>query len=102
MTIGSAVAAFFSGMFLANFVPHFVKGICGDKFPTPFAKPSGIGLSSALVNVVWGLVNLVAGFFLFRTGHVGSGPLSPVAIFFAGLALLSVLMAPHFTQKHKE
>jgi hypothetical protein len=22
-------------------VPHFVKGVCGDRFPTPFAKPPG-------------------------------------------------------------
>ena len=32
------VACFFAGLFLANTVPHFVKGICGDRFPTPFAN----------------------------------------------------------------
>jgi len=46
------LAALLSGMFLANFVPHFVKGVCGDKFPTPFANPRGIGLSSPTVNVI--------------------------------------------------
>ena len=51
------VACFFAGIFLANAVPHFVKGICGDRFPTPFAKPPGKGLSSPLVNVLWALVN---------------------------------------------
>lgn len=102
MNFGSAVAAFFAGMFLANFVPHFVKGVCGDKFPTPFATPRGIGLSSARVNVVWGLANLVVGFFLFRRGHVGSGAIGLVAVFFAGVVLLSASMASHFTQKHKE
>jgi hypothetical protein len=37
------LAAFFAGAFLANTVPHFVKGISGDKFPTAFAKPPGKG-----------------------------------------------------------
>ena len=31
------LACFFGGAFLSNFAPHFVKGICGDKFPKPFA-----------------------------------------------------------------
>jgi len=52
---------FFSGMFLANAVPHFVHGISGDRFPTPFARPPGKGLSSPTVNVVWALFNLVVG-----------------------------------------
>jgi len=102
MTIGSAAAAFFAGMFLANFVPHFIKGVCGDKFPTPFATPSGKGLSSARLNVAWALLNLVAGFFLFRAGKVASGELAPLAICFVGASLLSLMMAGHFTQKHKE
>ncbi len=37
----SYVGCFFAGMFLANAVPHFVHGISGDPFPTPFAKPPG-------------------------------------------------------------
>ena len=35
------IACFFAGIFLANFVPHFVHGISGDRFPTPFAHPPG-------------------------------------------------------------
>jgi hypothetical protein len=35
------IASFFAGMFLANAVPHFVHGISGDRFPTPFAHPPG-------------------------------------------------------------
>ena len=37
---------FCAGMFLGNFVPHFIKGVAGDPFPTPFSKPPGRGLSS--------------------------------------------------------
>jgi len=28
---------FLAGVFLANFVPHFIKGVAGDSFPTPLA-----------------------------------------------------------------
>ena len=61
MSWGHSVGAFFAGAFLLNAIPHFVKGVCGDKFPTPFSKPPGKGLSSAPVNAVWGLFNLLAG-----------------------------------------
>ncbi len=96
------VACFFAGMFLANAVPHFVKGICGDRFPTPFAHPPGKGLSSAPVNVLWGLLNIVLGYLLFRSGKVLSGPDLPILIFFVGAATLSVLMSIRFQHKDKE
>ena len=67
------IACFFAGMFLANVVPHFVHGISGDRFPTPFAHPPGKGLSSPTVNVLWALLNLVVGYILFRVGKVSSG-----------------------------
>jgi hypothetical protein len=50
------IACLFAGMFLANVVPHFVHGISGDRFPTPFANPIGKGLSSPTGNVAWALV----------------------------------------------
>jgi probable F420-dependent oxidoreductase len=37
------VLQFVSGLFLANGVPHFVQGICGHRFPSPFASPPGVG-----------------------------------------------------------
>jgi hypothetical protein len=59
------IASFFAGIFLANAVPHFVQGISGNKFPSPFAKPSGRGLSSPIVNVIWALFNTLTGYLLF-------------------------------------
>src|SRR3954468_13743301 len=56
------LAMFFSGAFAANGVPHFVQGICGNRFQTPFASPPARGLSSPVVNVLWGWFNFaVAG-----------------------------------------
>lgn len=96
------LAAFFAGMFLANFVPHFVKGVCGDRFPTPFAKPPGKGLSSPLVNTLWALLNLLVGYILFKLGQVSSGYYSILAIFFIGFAAISTMMSVNFAKKHSD
>ena len=55
------VAWFFAGVFLSNAIPHIVHGMSGNRFQTPFASPPGIGESSALINVIWGFVNLTIG-----------------------------------------
>lgn len=95
------VAAFFSGMFLANTVPHFIHGISGNRFPTPFAKPPGKGLSSPVVNVIWGLFNLIVGYLLFNAGHALSTPATTI-VFFVGIAAISIMMSVHFQKKDKE
>ena len=92
------VLCFFAGMFLPNVVPHFVHGISGDRFPTPFADPPGKGLSSPTVNVVWALVNLVVGFVLFRVGKVSSGGNLALVVFFAGIAALSTWLSVLFSK----
>ena len=37
------ISYFFGGIFLPNVGPHFVSGVMGRPFQTPFAKPSGKG-----------------------------------------------------------
>jgi hypothetical protein len=91
-----------AGMFLTNAVPHFVYGICGDRFPTPFAHPPGKGLSSPTVNVLWALLNLVVGYILFRVGKISSGDDLALAIFFAGIAAMSIVGSVTFTKKDTE
>jgi hypothetical protein len=94
------LAAFFAGAFLANTVPHFVHGISGDPFPSPFADPPGRGLSSPTVNVLWALFNLVFGYLLFRIGKVSSGDDSVLVVFFAGIAAISIMASVQFSKKH--
>jgi hypothetical protein len=94
------IACFFAGMFLANVVPHFVQGVCGNRFPTPFATPPGRGLSSPTVNVVWSLFNLVVGYLLFRFGKVLSGGDFALIVFFAGIVVISTMMSMRFEKKH--
>jgi hypothetical protein len=96
------IACFFAGLFLTNVVPHFVHGISGDRFPTPFAYPPGKGLSSPTVNVVWALFNLVVGYMLFRAGKVSNGEILEIVIFFAGIAAISVMLSVRFAKKQTE
>jgi hypothetical protein len=96
------VACFFAGAFLANVVPHFVHGISGDRFPTPFAHPPGKGLSPATVNVWWALVNLVVGYVLFRVGNVSSESYSTLVLFFAGIAAISTVLSFRFAQRMRQ
>lgn len=93
------VEGFCAGMFLANTVPHFVKGICGDRFPTPFAHPPGKGLSSPLVNIVWSLGNMALGYWLYCAAAIASGGIAAHSVFFAGVAALSIPMSIHFARK---
>jgi uncharacterized membrane protein len=64
---------FLSGMLLTNGIPHFVQGLSGQRFQSPFASPPGVGESSALSNVYWGFANLVGGIALL----VKFAPTSP-------------------------
>ena len=93
------IASFFAGFFLANFVPHFVHGISGDSFPSPFANPPGKGLSSPMVNVLWGLANLLIGYILLRAGKVSQANKRSLLIFFAGIACCSIMLSIAFVGK---
>jgi hypothetical protein len=96
------IACFFAGMFLANVVPHFVHGISGDSFPTPFARPPGRGLSSPTVNVVWALFNLAVGYILFGVGKVSNGDLPALLIFFVGIGVMSIMASVQFAKKESK
>jgi hypothetical protein len=93
------LAAFFAGAFFANVVPHFVHGISGNRFPTPFAHPPGRGLSSPTVNVIWAWVNLVVGYVLFRVGNVSSAETPALIVFLAGIIFISTALSFSFRQK---
>jgi hypothetical protein len=58
------LAYFAGGAVLTNAIPHFVSGVMGRPFQSPFATPRGEGLSSSTVNVAWGFFNLVLAYLL--------------------------------------
>ena len=94
--ISTFIAAFFAGAFLCNGVPHWVSGLQGRPFPSPFAKPPGRGDSSPVVNVLWGYLNLLVGVLL-----LGWRPflisLNPALFLFAlGVLVMGLQLASHF------
>ena len=88
---------FLGGIFLFNAIPHIVSGAMGCPFQSPFAKPSGKGLSSSTVNAIWGFFNLIAAYLLIF--HVGTFDLHSIPDVFAlgvGAFLITLFSARHF------
>jgi hypothetical protein len=92
-------ALFFGGAFLANFFPHFIAGVSGRDFPSPFAKPPFRGLSSPMVNVLYALFNLaVAWVLIMVAGGFEPRRVAHVAVWAAGFGLMSVNIARSVTK----
>jgi hypothetical protein len=91
------VLQFAAGLVIANGVPHFVHGISGSPFQTPFAKPPGVGESSPLTNVLWGFFNLALGLVLLRA-FAPNGVEELFGWLLVGLGTLSagIFLALHF------
>lgn len=91
------VAYFFGGAFLANAVPHFVSGVTGHPFQSPFASPPGEGLSPAWVNVLWGSTNLVFAYLLLgRVGELNSRRWRHVLVAGVGFLAMAVMLSRAF------
>lgn len=86
-------AYFFGGVLFANFVPHFVSGVLGRAFPTPFASPPFRGQSPSHVNVLYGLCNLAFAYTLLsRVGAFEPRNALHAGVFGLGLAAWSLLI----------
>jgi hypothetical protein len=95
------IAYFFGGAFLVNAIPHFVNGISGNPFQSPFATPPGEGLSSAQVNVLWGSLNLIAAYLLLvRVGTFDLRRWRHVLVAGAGGLAMALMLARHFARFH--
>jgi len=96
-----AVAYFFGGAFLANTVPHLGNGISGNAFQSPFASPPGVGLSSSMVNVLWGLFNLAVAYLLIcRVGDFNLRKTQHMLVLGAGILIMSLMLAHTFGRLH--
>jgi hypothetical protein len=91
------LAHFFAGAFLANGVPHFVQGISGNKFQSPFASPPGVGESSAITNVLWGWLNfIIAGGLLAYFFPPLPPPFGSCIATALGVLIAALWLASHF------
>jgi hypothetical protein len=92
---------FFGGAVLTNAIPHFVSGVMGRPFQSPFAKPHGVGLSSSTVNVLWGFFNLAVGYVLIcRVGNFDLLSTVDVVVAGSGVLLMGAMMARMFGRFH--
>jgi hypothetical protein len=97
----SYVSYFFGGIFLSNSVPHFVSGTMGRPFQSPFGTPSGEGLSSSTVNVVWGAFNAAIAYLLIvRVGEFDLHHWGHVGVTGLGAFLIALFAARHFGKFH--
>jgi hypothetical protein len=95
------ISYFFGGCFLCNAIPHFVSGVMGGPFQSPFAKPPGHGLSSSTVNVLWGFLNFAVSYALIcRVGEFSLRSTTQVAVFGLGFLLMGLMGARHFGRFH--
>jgi hypothetical protein len=95
------IAYFAGGVVLTNAIPHFVSGVMGRPFQSPFATPRGEGLSSSTINVAWGFFNLAVAYLLIC--HVGAFDLraTPDAIALGlGMLVLGLASARGFGRFH--
>jgi len=81
---------FLGGAFIANFFPHFVHGISGEMFPTPFANPPGRGMSTSTVNVLWAMFNLVVGILLLQGAKFSWANRSMLIVALIGFAAMAI------------
>ncbi len=92
---------FFGAAFLTNAIPHFVSGVMGRPFQSPFAKPPGKGLSSSTVNVLWGFANLALSYILLcRVGNFDARSTEHIVVFGSGVLLMALLLARLFGRFH--
>lgn len=88
---------FFGGLFLANAIPHFVSGMMGRPFQSPFAHPRGEGLSSSMVNVIWGFANFVVAYLLLvRVGNFDLRDAQSMIALGLGALLIALALAKRF------
>ena len=97
----SDISYVFGGAFLTNAIPHFVSGMMGRLFQTPFAKPHGVGLSSSTVNVLWGFSNLVIAYLLItRVGGFDLRASDNAVAMGVGVLIMGVMSARLFGRFH--
>ena len=86
------IILFISALLLVNSIPHIVKGVIGEKHMTPIHKPS-----SPTLNIIWGMINAVAGFYLLNWALLMTitRPLADI-VFIAGATLAGIFLSRFF------
>lgn len=92
------ITLFLAGAFLCNCIPHLSAGLQGMRFPTPFAKPRGVGNSSAPVNFLWGAFNLVIALVRLTRYPLTLGINVECLVFALGALTIGIYLSAHFSK----
>jgi len=83
-----------SGLIVTAGVPHFIKGITGEKFQTPFGNPS-----SAVINVIFGWLCFVIAAVVLHFGNPRLHEYRALGSFGIGVLVVALLMANMWAKK---
>ncbi|SFI33816.1 hypothetical protein SAMN04515618_11815 [Collimonas sp. OK307] len=97
----NAIGWFMSGVFLVNVLPHLIRGISGDRFPSPFSKPHGKKLSHPTLNVIWAFINLSIFLTIFYFNHFSFTAIYGLVMLIGGFAM-AIYLSRYFAGKDKE
>jgi hypothetical protein len=89
--------AIIAGAVLVNGIPHFINGVSGREFPSPFSGGPGT-LDSAVRNVWWGALNfLIGGLLLWAASPSFGAPILWILLALAGFgfALVTAYIFSH-------
>ena len=98
ISVANIIGWFFSGVFLINTLPHLIRGVSGDKFPSPFDKPHGKKLSSPTQNVIWAFINLSLFLIIFYFNQSSFTPIYGV-IMLASAFSMAIYLSRYFAHK---
>lgn len=90
------IADFLAGAVFVNSIPHLAAGLRGELFPTPFAKPPGVGKSHPAVNFTWGLANVLVGAILIAFAPIAVGINAGFILFIVGALIVGIFTASYF------
>lgn len=84
----------FAGAFFQLWAPNHANR--GAPFPTPFAKPRGVGDSSPFLNFLWGSFNLFIGIYVLSIYPVVIGPNPTCLALVTGAWSMGAYLPLHF------
>ena len=90
-----------AGALLCNCIPHLSCGLSGTAFPTPFARPRGVGNSPPLINFLWGTSNLFVAIVITTRRFASIETIPGLATLAAGFLLTGLYLSMHFGKVRK-
>lgn len=90
------VFAFIAGALFMNMLPHLINGVSGRPFPSPFADPPGIGLSSPVANIAWATINFAVAMAFVCFGKLSQRQRTIAPACFTGALAMAFYLAWYF------